>query len=350
MKLKVGKITKRVLLAIAVIVLALTIAYWELVVYGLRQGRGQLNIVWNAKPVEDFIKDPSFPDSLKTKLRLIEQIRRYAIDSLALKDTKNYKTLYDQKGEEIMWVVTACKPFSLEPKEWTFPVVGSVPYKGFFKKRLAFELREQLMKEGWDVSIRNPGGWSTLGWFTDPILSKMLERSEGDLANLIIHEMSHATIFVKDSIDFNENLATFIGDRGAERFLESKYGKDSKEYREYINEDKDYLKFADHMLRGSRMLDSLYKTMNAADDEKVKKELKQAMIQKIVLNLDTIHFSTTNKKPSSRFEKQLPNNAYFMNFLRYQARQDDFTEVFERDFHSDLRAFIIMQTKKHPFL
>jgi predicted aminopeptidase len=350
MKVKVGKVISRVLLAFAFIFVVLAVVYWDLLIYGLRQGKGQLNIVWNAKPVEEFMNDSSFADSLKSKLRLIAEVRRYAIDSLALKDTKNYKTLYDQKGEEIMWVVTACKPFALEPKEWTFPVVGSVPYKGFFQKKLAFELREELMKEGWDVSIRNPGGWSTLGWFTDPILSKMLERSEGDLANLIIHEMSHSTIFVKDSIDFNENLATFIGDRGAEQFLISKYGKDSKEYRQYINEDKDYLKFADHMLRASHKLDSLYKTMKDTTPVETRKQVKEEMIRKIIFSLDTISFSRNDKKPSSRFQKQLPNNAYFMNFLRYQAKQDDFAEEFEKVFHKNLKAFIITQTKKHPFL
>jgi predicted aminopeptidase len=230
-------IIKRVLWSILALLVVLVIAYWNLIVYGVRQGRGQLNIVWNARPVEEFMQDPAFPDSLKTRLRLIDDVRRYAIDSLGLRDTENYKTLYDQKGEEIMWVVTACEPFRLEAKQWSFPVVGSVPYKGFFNKQLAIDLKDELEKEGWDVSIRNPGGWSTLGWFTDPILSKMLERSEGDLANLIIHEMSHATIFVKDSIDFNENLATFIGDRGAERFLIHKYGAASQAYEDYLNED-----------------------------------------------------------------------------------------------------------------
>lgn len=341
---------KRILLAVVVVLLALTIAYWDLVVYGIRQGKGQLNIMWNAKPVEEFMQDPAFPDSLKAKLQLIAEIRRFAIDSLALRDTKNYKTLYDQKGEEIMWVVTACKPFELTPMEWTFPVIGSVPYKGFFNKELALELREELVKEGWDVSIRNPGGWSTLGWFTDPILSKMLERSEGDLANLIIHEMSHATIFVKDSVDFNENLATFIGDRGAEKFLIAKYGIDSPEYRTYINEDKDYLKFADHMLKASQKLDSLYKTMKPGDPLEQKSALKKDMIEKIVLSLDTISFSTTDKKPSSRFQQQLPNNAYFMNFLRYQAKQDYFSDEFRKAYNNNLRAFIIAQTKKYPFL
>jgi predicted aminopeptidase len=322
---KVKRIIKRILVAILTLILILVIIYWDLVVYGIRQAKGQLNIIYNAKPVENFLTDPNFPDSLKNKLLLINNVRKYAIDSLGLRDTKNYKTLYDQKGEEIMWVVTACEPFRLKAKEWKFPVLG------------------------WDVSIRNPGGWSTLGWFTDPILSKMLERSEGDLANLIIHEMVHSTIFVKDSIDFNENLATFIGDRGAEKFLISKYGVESKEYKSYLYEDEDYLKFADHMLRSAEKLDSLYKTMTEADPIEKKNQQKKEMIEKIVAALDTLKLQS-DQRPSQRYQKVLPNNAFFMNFRRYQSKQYEFWEQYRSDFHEDLKSYISFMSAKYPFL
>lgn len=349
MQKRIGKIIKRILLGLLVVLIIFVITYWELVVYGFRQGKGQLNIVWNARPVEEVMNDPAFPDSLKAKLVLIEQVRKYAIDSLGLKDTKNYKTLYDQHGEEIMWVVTACEPFRFNAKEWNFPILGSVPYKGFFDKARAIALRDALEKEGWDTSIRNPGGWSTLGWFTDPILSKMLERSEGDLANLIIHEMVHATIFVKDSIDFNENLATFIGDRGAEQFLITTHGKDSKEYLTYVGEDIDYTKYSAHMLRGTEMLDSLYKTMNESDPVEQKTALKKAAIEKIVQLLDTLSL-TINKKPSARFTERLPNNTYFINMTRYQSQQGFFWDDMNKNFSSDLKTYIRYHKKKHPFL
>ncbi len=349
MQKRTGKIIKRTLLALLAVLIILVAIYWELVVYGLRQGKGQLNIVWNARPVEEVMKDPNFPDSLKAKLVLIEQVRKYAIDSLGLKDTKNYKTLYDQKGEELMWVVTACEPFQFKAKEWDFPIVGSVPYKGFFNKDRAIKLRDELDKEGWDTSIRNPGGWSTLGWFTDPILSKMLERGEGDLANLIIHEMVHATIFVKDSIDFNENLATFIGDRGAEQFLISTHGRDSKEYVTYVGEDLDFTKYSEHMLRGTEMLDSVYNTMKENDPVDQKLALKKAAIQKIVFSLDTLSLSI-NKKPSERFKERLPNNTYFINMKRYQSQQEVFWDDMNKTFGGDLKSYILYHKKKHPFL
>lgn len=234
---------RRIFLVLFLLLIAVMFYYWPLITYGVGQGWGQLKIIRDARPVEEFLADPTFPDSLKARLRLIQAARKFAIDSLGLNNTDNYTSLYDQKGEEIMWVIIACEPFRLAEKRWDFPVIGSVPYKGFFDKAKAQRERDALEKEGWDVGVRNPDGWSTLGWFTDPILSGMLRRSEGDLASLIIHEMVHATIYVKDSSDFNENLASFIGDRGAELFLLRTFGDTSRQYQEYIHQDGDYGKW-----------------------------------------------------------------------------------------------------------
>ena len=349
MKKITSRLIKRIFLGLLIILTILIVMYWDLVSYGIQQGYGQATIIWNARPVEDFITDPTFPDSLKARLKLIDEVRQYAIDSLGMKDTKNYKTLYDQKGEELMWVVLASEEFQLKHKEWKFPIIGAVPYKGFFNKKKAITLREELESEGYDVIIRNPGGWSTLGWFTDPILSKMLNRSEGDLANLIIHEMSHATIFVKDSIDFNENLATFIGDRGAEKFMIHKYGSHAKEYRNYIEEDEDYLKFVNHMLSGAKQLDSLYGTMKEIEPIERKRSIKKSLIQKIVMSMDTLSLMLT-KQPSKRFKNALPNNAYFMNFRTYQSKQIIFLEDFKSNYKSDLQFYIKVLSEKYPFL
>lgn len=345
----VRRIVKRTVVVLSLALVITLIVKWDLVSYAAEQGFGQLSIIWKAKPVEDYLTDPGFPDSLKLRLELIDEVRKYAVDSLGLKDTKNYKTLYDQRGEEIMWVVMACEQFQLKPKDWTFPIVGAVPYKGFFNKKKAYALKIELEKEGWDVIIRNPGGWSTLGWFTDPILSKMLNRSEGDLANLIIHEMSHATIFVKDSIDLNENLATFIGDQGAEKYLIDQYGEHSREYITYIQEEQDYLKFVEHMLHGARILDSLYSTMSEKDSHEQKLQLKESTIAKIISSLDTLSLSLT-QKPSQRFKEKLPNNAYFMNYRQYQSKQNMFLAEWKGKFNGNLRAYILYMSKQYPFM
>jgi predicted aminopeptidase len=123
--------------------------------------------------------------------------------------------------------------FQLKAYEWDFPLIGSFSYKGFFNYDQALEEEDKIRKNGYDTSIDEIAGWSTLGWFKDPVLSDMLDRSSGSLANLIIHELTHGTLYVKDNVDFNENLASFVGDKGALIFLRHKYGENSKEYHEY---------------------------------------------------------------------------------------------------------------------
>jgi predicted aminopeptidase len=339
---------KKIGLAILLVLFVLGIYYRELIAYGIGQGLGQLRIIREARPVEEFMKDPNFPDSLKAKLNLIAQARRYAIDSLGLNDTDNYKTLYDQKGQELMWVVTACEPFRLKEKRWDFPVVGSVPYKGYFDREKAIREKEALERENWDVSIRNPGGWSTLGWFTDPILSGMLRRSDGDLASLIIHEMVHATIYVKDSSDFNENLASFIGDRGAEEFLTKTFGDTSRQFKEYQNEDGDYRKVAEHMLRATQKLDSLYQTFTESESIESKKARKQTFIQHIWDAVDTIKFSYG--KRAARRGGKLPNNTYFMSFKTYESKHDYMKDEWVGQFKSDLHKMINHYKQEYPFL
>lgn len=330
---------KKAALALVIIFFSLIAVYHELVIYGIRQGIGQAKILWYAKPIEEFIADKNFPDSLKTKLHLISEIRKFAIDSLGLKDTDVYKKMYDQQGKPIMWVVQACEPFALQSVKWKFPLIGAVPYKGFFKEELAFALRDELKAQGKDVMVRNPGGWSTLGWFNDPILSNMLKRSEGDLASLIIHEMVHATMFIKDSIDFNENLANFIGDKGAGEFIAHRFGSESKQYNEYFYEDYDYTLFAQHMLRGTKVLDSVYNSFATATTIETKQQLKEAAIQKIVLALDTLSLKLVSK-PSARFVNRLPNNAYFMSFVQYEAKQNFFETECEAKFKGELKPYL----------
>lgn len=343
---KRSSVFKKIAIGLFVTLLLLFVVYFELVVYGIRQGIGQAKILWYARPVEEFMADPAYPDSLKAKLYLIGEVRKFAIDSLGLEDTEVYKKMYDQKGKPIMWVVQACEPFALQSVKWKFPLIGAVPYKGFFREDLALALRDELKMQGKDVMVRNPGGWSTLGWFNDPILSNMLKRSEGDLASLIIHEMVHSTMFIKDSIDFNENLANFIGDKAAGEFVKYKFGVESKQYNEYLYEDDDYTLFAEHMLRGTHVLDSLYTRLNEVEDTAVKRQRKEALIQKIVQALDTLPLKLV-QKPSERFSKRLPNNAYFMSFVQYEAKQNFFETECEAKFNGDLKKYLAYLKKKY---
>ncbi len=340
---------KRILAVVTVLLTVVVIYYWSLITYGIGQGMGQLKIIREARPVEEFLADSAFPDSLKSRLRLIQQARRFAIDSLGLNDTENYTKMYDQKGKELMWLVIASEPFRLVEKRWDFPIIGSFPYKGFFDKEKATKEREMLEMEGWDVGIRNASGWSTLGWLNDPILSGMLRQSEGDLASTIIHEMVHETIFVKDSSEFNENLASFIGDRGAERFLLRTFGDTSRQYQDYLHQDDNYRKVIDHLLRGTQSLDSLYQTMHEEDSIADKKAKKEKVIRRIVETFDTITYNDGRKRPN-RFGDRLPNNAFFIAYRTYESKHDVMLDEWNGRFEKDLKKMIDYYRNAYPSL
>ena len=101
---------------------------------------------------------------------------------------------------------------------WSFPIVGKVTYKGFFTQEGALKEKGGLDERGYDTYLQPSGAYSTLGWLKDPIFSSMLKWDDGTLANLILHEMAHATVYFKGKTDLNEQMATFIGNQGPSIF------------------------------------------------------------------------------------------------------------------------------------
>jgi predicted aminopeptidase len=312
----------------------------SLVIYGLRMGKGQLHIVMNARPVSEVLADRSVPDSVKTKLKLIDEIREFAFTKIGLKRSENYTTFYDQHGQRIIYVVTACKPFALEPHQWHFPVLGDVPYKGFFNADEAKIEEAKLKSQGLDADIGGASGWSTLGFFKDPVLSQMLDNNEGELAELIIHELTHGTIYVKGDAEYNENLASFVGFKGAVLFLKEKYGEHSNELIAYLEEKKEEKTLDDFMLNCSRSLDSLYKSFPAQWNSVQKTYQKKKMFASFVADSKYLPLEMDSLFPK-RLEKRIAGsgNAFFMQYVRYGAKQHDFETEFEK-FKSDLKIYV----------
>lgn len=320
----------------------------DLLEYGIRMGYGQLKIVFNSKPIKKYLNDPNVPDSLKEKVRLIQEIKKFTVDSLGFFKSDNYSTIYDQKGKPLLWVVTASEPFALKPKLWRFPVVGEVSYKGFFNENEAEQEAKELEKNGYETKIRIVNAWSTLGWFKDPIMTGMLEDKPGDIANIIIHELSHETIYIKNDAEYSENLASFIGDMGSYWFLKSKYGLESKEYRDYFYENEDYRMFAKHFVTGAHRLDSLYNADQFINETNHHKSvLKHNLIDDIMHDLDTIPFY--NPHPFlEKFKGGHPNNAFFIVFLQYNNQQDEFMNEFQKVSKGDLRHYVNYLKGKYP--
>ena len=345
--MKVRKFLKWSGLGLLLIIIVLGIWQRELVGYGWLQLKGQLNVVNNAIPLDEFIELPSTTLEQKEKVKVILEAKQFAFEDLGINYSENYSKIFDQQGKPSMYVVTACDPYYFRPRMWKFPVVGSVPYKGFFDLEKAREEANRIKEEDLEVDIRTAGGWSTLGWFKDPVLSNMLNRSEGDLASLIIHELTHGTLFVKDSVTFNENLASFIGDKGAVMFLEKKYGKDSNEVIAYEASLKDEVTFKKYMLKSAQYLDSVYKSMKTLPiDEKEK--LKTEALNQIRTNYDTLTFAS--EIYLGYFNERIPKNTFFMSMLRYNSQQEELERQLQSEFKGDLLAYLTFLKKRFPSL
>jgi predicted aminopeptidase len=318
----------------------------SLLVYALKMGKGQATIIINARPFDEVYNDPEVSIDVKEKLRTIERIKQFAYDSIGLKRSDNYSSFYQQPEDQIIFVVTACEKFKLKPYEWNFPIVGTLPYKGFFKKDEAQVESDRLKSLGYDVNIGNASGWSTLGWFNDPVLSQMLKLPEGDLAELIIHELTHGTVFIPDSAEYNENLATFVGVTGAAWYLTSVYGKDSQEYQEYINSGSDADLRTDFMLSCAKYADSIYSAIpaNAESLYRIKTRLRlfdtiAARAARLPLKSDSTY--------SVRLRKHLDKsgNTILMNYIRYSGKQSDFQKEFLNS-GQNLRIYLSELLKK----
>lgn len=324
-----------------------SVCYGDVVGYILRQGAGQAKILTHAESKESYLKKPTTPPEHREKLILVEEMRQYAFDSLGLKKNKSYTKVYDQKGEPLLWVITASQKYALAPKKWKFPITGEVTYKGFFNKNDAYAERDALEAEGWEVRIREVNAWSTLGYLPDPILSEMLNEPPGEMANVIIHELSHGTVFISGDVEESENLASFIGDVGAGRFLKMKYGPDSKELFEYTTLDSDYKKLSHHLLQGAGRLDSLYASRSFKALQNVDKDTaKTRLIRQVVKDIDTISFSVPTRYGKFRNGK-LPNNAFFIEFRQYNNRQNKYYDEYVNKYNSDLKRYITYLKEKY---
>lgn len=197
--------------------------------YVLGQGVEQWRLFNQARPIEDVLESPKTKPEIKHALKLVGEAKKFSVEGLGLQATHNYSDYVQLDREALLWAVAASDKFFLKEKTWWFPIVGSVPYKGFFSKAKAEQAASELADEGLDVWVRDVPAYSSLGWFRDPVYSSMLNGADYWIVNLVIHESLHATVWIPGSVDFNERLASFVGREGSLRWLDSKFGAHSKE-------------------------------------------------------------------------------------------------------------------------
>jgi predicted aminopeptidase len=342
----------KVLLTSIFLIISLLLWQKSWVVYFYQQFKGGYHVAFDTRPLKEVLEDKTVPDSLKERILFIAEVKKFAIDTLHLQDNpKVYQTLHDQKGKVLSYLLTVAEPYKMEAKQFSFPIVGWIigdfTYKGFFDSTAAFQEQKYYQSLGYDTNMGTAGAYSTLGWLPEPILSSMLYYSDYDLANIIIHEMTHGTIFVKNNHELSENLANFVGDYGAKRFLKAKLGADSEAFKELMASFGIRKKRNEHRNRGTLQLDSLYKTFSTNMSKNYKDSLKYALIEKIIRKQDTLGASFAKFSTLKIEKKDLPNNAFFISFKTYHSKQNEFELQFKNEFGENFDTFLTYLKRKY---
>lgn len=304
------------------------------------------HILARRKPIDDLVRSPTTDPLTRAKLRLVLDARAFAADSVGLEAGESFTTYSRLTTDTLVLVLAGAYRDKLESYTWWFPIVGRVPYKGFFDPADAERAASEMAQRGFDVYLRPASAFSTLGWFNDPLLSTTLELDSASLANTVIHELTHNTFYAPGQAIFNESFANFVGSRGAMWYFRSR--GDS------VNERLSEEDWARDKVMG-RFWESLYRSLDSAfdahpDDRKARLAAAAAIYaQAESVFTDSVAPELPGYGSRQAGRPQL-NNAILLARRVYRTGLDDFDAVFSLEGNDLKRAMrqIIALAKSRP--
>lgn len=303
--------------------------------YYFSSAKNQLQMMSGREKIEYVLEHHPFTEEQKNKILLSQKARLFAFEKLKLKETKNYSTYIELNRPYVTWVVHAAEKWEMKNYEWSYPIVGKMPYKGYFNETDAKQEADKMKEKGYDTYVRGVSAYSTLGWFQDSLLSSMLRYKEHDLVNTIIHEIVHTTIYIKNNADFNEKLAVFIGAKGSEMFYQELEGENSKTLKLIKDENNDDALFAQFISEEIQSLKQWYQEQKEPKSEEAREARLAQIIQQFAKRLKP-HLKT---KSYLKFEKEKMNNARLGLYKTYMENLDDFEALYKK-LDYDLLKFI----------
>ena len=304
--------------------------------YLLKQGASLLEYSTGARPVQSLLDDPATAPDTREFLLRVQDIRRFAVEKVGLKNNDNYASYKEIGRDHLVDVVQACDAVSFDAYQWGYPFLGRLPYRGYYDLSDAQAEAARLKREGYDVIVRPVDAFSTLGFLHDPLYSFMKRYSPFEIASLIIHEQTHATLFLKGQPDFNEEMASFVGDEGAFEWLRVTYGEASPEYRAAVDRKADSDHFVSLLQDLAARLEPVYSS-GLSREEKLAR--KKQIIDEFKAGLEdgAAGFRTD---AYARLEKIPLNNAYLSLYRLYTSDVPLLRQWFEQRCGGDLRRFV----------
>ena len=251
-------------------------------------------------------------------------------------ESRNYTTYVEIEQDYLVSVVSASRADSFSRKTWWFPIVGSVPYKGYYRQESALRLARRLERQGYDVLVRKVDAFSILGFFKDPVFSFMQDYSVFQVASLILHEQTHATVFLKNHVQFNEEMAQFVGTEGALLYLDRRLGPESTEREETTAILRDQETFLETLRALYADLEDVY-AQDLPPDDKLSRKAKTIALHQTRF-AESYQDSFASEAYRGFAEAEI-NNAYLNLYMTYTEDLDVFYELFE-SYDRDLRATI----------
>jgi predicted aminopeptidase len=218
---------------------------------------GHLDLLGRRQDMQALIADAATPARLRVKLELALQMRDFASRELGLPDNGSYRSYAGLERQALVWSVVATPAFSLEPRQWCYPIIGCASYRGYFSSSAAAEYAQALEADGFDVAVEPVPAYSSLGWFADPLPSTVIDWPETELAGLIFHELAHQQLYVADDSAFNEAFATSVERVGVQRWL--RYRADDRQAERWAALQQRKESFVALLLQTRRRLQLLYR-------------------------------------------------------------------------------------------
>jgi predicted aminopeptidase len=309
-------------------------------IYAIQSAAGHADLLMRRRKISDSLQDPRTPPALRASLLTADSSRKFAFDKLGLARTSDFSSWSPIDRDAVTYLVSGSRRTKLEPYEWSFPLVGRFPYKGYFKESRALHEKERLEKKGWDATVGGAVAYKTPLPFADPLPSPALQLSTGSLAALLVHELAHGTVYFKNQTEFDESAAEFIGVEGAKRYLAERFGKDSPELAAYKKDLEREAKANEVFTRLRKKLEALY-AGPAADDEKLKRRepiFAAAVAELREMGIEAKGLNNANVVAHGTYHADLPFRAlldrFGGDFPRFVA---ELRSLDKKDPESDLR-------------